>query len=387
MRPVSAVLAAAAVAAALGGCAAPKTWNPLQWVGISDAPANLPTPLTEIRATVTPRAAWSVAVGRSAGFRFSPFPDGQRIVAAAADGVVTVVDEATGRVVSRHETKKKLSGGVHVSDDKILVGTIKGEVVALDANGRTAWETSVAGEVISPAATSRKIAVIRTSDGRIFGLSTDDGKRRWVYQRPTPALLLRSEAGVLAIGNDVVAGYPNGKLIALDLEDGKLTWEVTVSPPRGATELERIADIAGLPLVDGSRVCAAAFQGKVGCFEIQTRNTVWARDLSSSKALAADAKNVYLVEDNGNVHALDKGSGASVWKQDKLLHRRLTAPVVYEGRVLVGDVQGFLHVLSPDDGALIGRLATDGSPVTALVAAPGGVLMQTERGTLTLVRF
>jgi len=254
-------------------------------------------------------------------------------------------------------------------------------------DGRAAWTTPLAGEIIAPAAISRETVVARTSDGRIFGLALGDGRRTWVYQRPSPALLLRSEAGVLAIGNDVVAGYPNGKLIALDLDDGKLTWEVSVSNPRGATELERIADVAGIPLIDGPRVCAASFQGKVSCFEIQSRNVLWARDLSSSRSLAADAKNVYLVDETSNLHALDKSAGASVWKQDKLLHRRLSSPVVFDGRLVVGDGYGFLHVLSPEDGSLIGRLATDGSAILTLVPTRDALVLQTEKGSVVMVRF
>jgi outer membrane protein assembly factor BamB len=260
-------------------------------------------------------------------------------------------------------------------------------VVALDMNGAVAWTTTVTGEVIAPASVSHKIAVVRTSDGRIYGLSLEDGKRIWVYQRQAPTLLLRSESGVLAVGGDVVAGYPNGKLIALDLEDGKLTWEATVSTPRGSTDLERIADIAGMPMLDGPRVCAVAFQGKVSCLEIQTRNVVWSRDLSSSKSLVADAKNIYLVDDTSNVHALDKGSGASVWKQTKLLYRRLTSPVVFDGRVVVGDIQGYLHILAPEDGSLIGRMATDGSQITSIAPTLSGLLIQTEKGTVVMARY
>ena len=381
-------LAVAALAALLAaGCSTPTSYNPLRWMGLMDPPPNQPTPLTEIRATVTPKAVWTTGVGKAGGYRFRPDVFDGRVYTASSDGVVTVLDEGTGRVVSRHETKKKLSGGVRVGSDKIIVGTSKGEVIAIASDGRTAWTTPLAGEVIAPAAVSRDTVVARTSDGRIFGLALEDGRRRWVYQRPSPALLLRTEAGVLAIGNDVVAGYPNGKLIALDLDDGKLTWEVSVSSPRGATELERIADVAGVPLIDGPRVCAAAYQGKVSCFEIQSRNAMWARDLPSSRSLAADAKNIYLVDETSNVHALDKSAGASVWKQDKLLHRRLSSPVVIDGRVVIGDGFGFLHVLSPEDGSLIGRLATDGSAILSLVPTRDGLILQTEKGSVVMVRF
>ena len=380
-------LAACIAAAALAGCSTPSTWNPLRWVGITDAPANQPTPLTEIRATVRPSAAWTASVGKAAGFHFRPAVQSGRVHVASADGVVTLLDEGNGRVVSRFETKRRISGGVEVAPNRIIVGSLKGEVIALDANGAIAWTTNVNGEVIAPPSASQKVVVVRTSDGRLFGLGLEDGKRQWVYQRQAPSLLLRSDAGVLTVGKDVVAGYPNGKLIALDLEDGKLTWEATVSPPRGATELERIADIAGMPIIDGPRVCAVAFQGKIACFEIASRSMVWSRDLSSSRSLVADAKNIYVVDDSSNVHALDKAAGASVWKQEKLLHRRLISPVLFDKNIVVGDVQGYLHVLSPEDGSIIGRLATDGSPIQSIVPTLSGLLVQTEKGSVVMVRF
>lgn len=384
MRTLPIALAAALLIPALAGCG---SWNPLILIGIKSEPAHKPTELAPIKAAVTPRAAWTVNVGKSGGFSFRPDVEGGRVYAAAADGTITVLEEDTGRVFTRADTKKRLSGGVEVGEGLIIVGTLKGEVIALDVNGKVAWTTSVAGEVIAPAAVSRKVVVVRTSDGRIFGLSAADGKRSWVFQRPTPALLLRSEAGVVAIGGDVIAGYPNGKLIALDIDDGKLTWEVTVTQPRGVTELERIADVAGLPVIEGPIVCAAAFQGKVGCFEIQTRNMIWSRDVSSARALARDAKNVYVVDDTSAVHALDKTSGASVWKQDKLAYRKVTAPMLIDGRIVVGDGFGYLHVLSQEDGVIIGRLATDGTAIQSIVKTTGGLVVQTAGGSVSMVRL
>jgi outer membrane protein assembly factor BamB len=381
MRTPHLALAAALLLPACG------TWNPLVAVGIVSEPAHKPTPLAPISASVTPQLAWSAQVGKAAGFSFRPDVEAGRIYAAAADGSITMLEEATGRVAAKAETRKRLSGGVEVGDGKIVAGTLKGEVLALDLAGNPAWTTSVAGEIIAPPTIAGKTVLVRTADGRIFGLSSEDGKRRWVFQRPTPALLLRTSAGVMALGRDVLAGYPNGKLIALDVEDGKLIWEVNVTVPRGATELERIADVAGLPVVDGGTVCAAAYQGKVACFEIQSRNVLWSRDLSSSRGLVNDARRLYLIDDSGSVHALDKASGASVWKQDALRYRKLATPMLHAGHLVVGDGFGFLHVLSPEDGAIVGRLATDGSAIHWLVPAAGGVALQTDKGTVALVRF
>jgi outer membrane protein assembly factor BamB len=376
-----------AVLAPLALAAACSSYNPLKWVGIMSDPANPPTPLAPITATVTPRAAWTASVGKAKGLNLRPAIDGGKVYAAAADGTVTVLAEDTGKQLARFETKKPISGGLEVADGRIFAGTLKGQVLALDPAGKSLWTAQVAGEVIAPASVSRNTAVVRTSDGRIFAYAVADGKRLWVYQRPTPSLLLRSAAGVVAIGGDVVAGYPNGKLVALDLDDGKLTWEATVALPRGSTELERIADVAGLPVIDGSNVCAGAFQGKVACFEISTRNALWSRDISTARGLVDDAKNMYVVDDTGAVLALDKKSGASVWKEDKLKYRQLTSPVVFDGKVVVGDGFGYLHVLSPDDGALVGRLATDGSPIISLVPGLSALFAQTAGGSVVAVHY
>lgn len=376
--------AAALLALGLAGCA---SYNPLVWLGIKNEPANKPTPLAPIDETAKPRAVWSASVGKPGEYRFQPAENGARIYAAAADGTISVIEAESGRIATRIDTRQRLSGGLAFAEGRIFAGTIKGEVIALDEAGKTAWTSFVGGEVIAPVAQSRKVVVARTSDGRIFGLSADDGKRRWVFQRATPTLLLRSESGALAIGGDVVAGYPNGKLIALDIEDGKLTWEVSVSLPRGATELERIADVAGLPVVDGANICAGAFQGKIACFEIASRNMLWSRDVSTALTLGRDAKNLYAIDDSSTVHALDKASGAVVWKQEKLRHRRLTQAVAIDRYVVVGDGFGYIHVLSPENGELIGRLALDGTAVRTLVPGAGGLLAQTAGGTLALIRF
>jgi outer membrane protein assembly factor BamB len=387
MKHRLAPLACLVLAACLSGCST-WSWNPLVTVGIMSEPANKPAPLGPVTASVLPKAVWITQVGKASGFGFRPDVEAGRVYAASAEGPLTVLEVETGKVVTRADTQKKLSSGVEVGEGRIIVGTLKGEVLAYDVTtGKQVWATAVQGEVIAPASVSRKVVVVRTADGRIFGLSLEDGKRRWVFQRPMPSLLLRSEAGVKAIDANVIAGFANGKMIALDLEDGSLTWEVTVAQPRGATDLERIADVAGLPLVDGNNVCAAAFQAKVACFEIQSRNQIWSRDLSSALALGGDARYVYVVDDKDNVHALDKSTGASVWKQDKLLHRKLTAPMVVAGAVVVGDSFGYLHVLSTEDGKLIGRLATDGSAILSMVPAAGGAAVQTAKGAVALVRF
>lgn len=345
-----------------------------------------PNPLPEIASPLPVKVAWQTSAAKSRGFGFAPAVAQGVIYAAGADGTIIGMGDGTGRVELRIDSGQKLSGGVGFGDGKIVVGTVKGEVLAFDNSGRSLWKSPVAGEVLAPPTVLPTAILVRTADGRIFALNPLDGRRRWVYQRATPALTLRSNAGVVVSRGTVYAGFAGGKLVAIEIDSGKPIWEATLSLPRGATELERVADVGGIPVLDDTRICAAVYQGRSGCLETLNGNVLWSREISSAAGVAVDGRNLYLSDDTGNVLALDKVSGASVWKQDKLAQRRLGTPVAFGGRVWVGDGSGLVHILSTDNGALIGRVATDGSAVNALLAAGDQLIAQTASGGIFALR-
>jgi outer membrane protein assembly factor BamB len=171
--------------------------------------------------------------------------------------------------------------------------------------------------------------------------------------------------------------------LALAANNGGPRWEATVGDPRGATELERIADISGDPVVVGGAVCAVAYQGRVGCFDGNTGAPRWSKELSSEVGISADERFIFAADENGTVNALTRDAGTSVWRNNKLAYRRLSTPVSFGRAVAVGDAQGYLHFMSREDGALLARVATDGSPVIGNPKVVGAnVIFQTQSGTV-----
>lgn len=170
------------------------------------------------------------------------------------------------------------------------------------------------------------------------------------------------------------------------MNTGIVGWDATVANPKGATELERIADVTSRPVVDGQQVCAVAYQGRMACFDVARGSLNWSRDVSSLAGLAADGKYVYVTDDKGAVHALDRSTGASVWKQDLLAARKITGPVVVGDYVGVVDIEGYLHLLAISNGAYVGRMATDGTAPTSQPVQLGmRALWQSEGGNLYAV--
>lgn len=339
--------------------------------------------LKNISATGSIKQIWQASVAGADGNVFVPAVQGDSIYVAGNNGELIALDAASGRQRWRADSGQKLTGGVGAGTDIVLAGSGKGTLFAYNASGKALWKSELAGEIVSPATVEGAVVIARTADGRLFGLDAVDGKRKWVYQRPTPALSLRTPAGQVVSRGGLFAGFPGGKLVALDVGSGNVGWEATVAQPRGATELERVADVSSTPLIDGDRVCAVAYQGKLACFESQNGAAVWSQDISSSSGLIADAKNIYVSDDKGAVQAFDKKSGSSVWKQTQLLGRRLSVPALSGNKLLVGDVEGYVHALSAETGELVARASTDGSAIAAAPQTNGdAVIVQTHKGNV-----
>jgi outer membrane protein assembly factor BamB len=338
--------------------------------------------LPAIRSSITPKVLWQASVGGTDRSVFTPGVAGTVVYAVGVAGQLAGFDAATGRQTMRVEVGQRVAGGVGAGAGMALVGTAKGEVLAYDAGAKLLWKAQLAGEVLAPPRIAEGVVVARTGDGTVYGLDAASGKRSWMYQRTTPALSVRSHAGVTIYRGVVYAGFSGGRLSAVGLGDGKVAWEAAVALPRGTTELERVADVASLPLVDDQRACAVAFQGRVACFDPRTGSALWARPLSSLNGMATDGRNFYVTDDTGAVVALDQTTGASLWKQDRLAGRKVSGPLVFGRFVVVGDLEGYVHFLARDDGSFAGRMATDGSPVLSAPVALdlSSIAVQTQNG-------
>lgn len=347
-------------------------------------PKDPPMPLAAFKETASAKLLWSASVGEAAEYNFTPALDGTAVFAASAKGEIARFDVATGNQVWRINAGERISGGVGAGDNLVLVGTPQGMVLAFDQNGKALWKAKVSSEVLSAPRVGAGVVVVRSGDSRIFGLSTADGKRKWVYERATPSLTLRSSAGVTLADGVAYVGFAGGKLVALKADDGKMLWEASVALPKGVTEIERIADITSLPVVDGRIVYAVAFQGRVAAVDRSSGRVLWNRDISSYTGLGADDGQVFVTHSGGAVYALDNGSGKSFWRQGGLLNRLLSAPLPIGGMVAVGDLEGYVHFLSREDGAFSARIQTDKTPVMAqpLDLGSSSLMVQTRAGGL-----
>ncbi len=264
-----------------------------------------------------------------------------------------------------------LSGGLAKGEGLMLFGTREGEVITLSLDdGREHWRAWVSSEIIAPPVIVGDTVVVHAYDGRIFGLNAADGERLWVYESTVPALSLRGNSMPMINDGQVIVGLASGKVVALSLREGKVIWEAVVAVPEGRSELERIVDIDGTPVIRDGVVYVAAYHGRVAAISAITGRVLWARDMSSYHGVAVDQDQVYVADDQDRLWALDRNSGAVLWRQDALEKRELTTPVLYGDMVFVADAAGYIHWISKINGNVVARfeLSETGFNLRPLIA-------------------
>jgi len=349
----------------------------------SDKASIEPAKLIDFKPAAKIQVRWQQSLGDSGINVLTPGVTRVAVFGASAKHLYRF-DRDTGKQMWRIAPGFTVSGGVGAGEGLVLVGGDQGELAAYDeTDGKLRWQVQVSSEVLSAPQAAEGVVIVRSGDGRIAGLSAADGKRMWLYERSTPALVVRSHAGVTLQRDVAFAGFAGGKLAALKIKDGSVLWETSVSQPRGNTELERISDITSNPVADDEQVCAIAFQGRVACYDVARGSPLWNRDISSDKGMMLLRKYLYLSDANGSVIALDKSSGATVWKNEQLFMRDATAPHALDDFVVVGDYEGYLHAMNREDGGFVARTKLGGNGIrTAPVGLDNGLLVQTRGGGL-----
>lgn len=377
-------LAAVAAVVAVTGMTGACSWMPT-WLGGSPSKASTAAPLPEFKPSLNARIAWRTSVGSARGAYLQPAVLENAIFAASAEGTVYRIAPANGQIVWRADSNMKISGGVGSDGFLVAVGSPRGEVATFGADGKPLWRAQIQGEVQSPPLVGRGLVIVRGSDFRITAFDAESGRRRWTYQRATTPLTLRGASELAFSGDLVVAGFPAGRLVGMTASSGAVRWDVAVSEPKGATEVERLADVIGQPLVTAGDVCAASYQGRLGCFEAANGALRWARDLSAGSGPGGDDQRLFVVDAKSHLHAYSRTAGASAWQQQKLAGRELSTPLALRRAVITGDFQGYVHFLSPEDGGFLARVELGSAIVATPRASGGGAIVQTQDGTVALV--
>lgn len=368
-----------------------------------------PAELTDFQSSIQVQRAWKSGVGGGEPklrLGLGVAVEGERAFAANHEGEVAAFSTTNGKRLWRVTAKGAkqsgpwwkpwgkqvplpFAGGPGAGGGLVVVGSTYGDVVAFDAaTGEQRWKTRVNSEILAAPAVDEDLVVVRSVDGRVVGLSATDGSQRWSAEQQVPRLSLRGTAIPVIAGDVVVCGFDNGRVLGLNRRDGTTLWEVTVSPPAGRTELQRLNDIDSAVRVAGDDLYVVSFQGRIARLGRETGQVSWTRELSSYRGLAVDEDAVYISTSDGEVVKIGRRTGVEMWRQKVLAHRRLSAPVVLGTHVVVADYEGYLHFLDVEKGELSARIGSGGEKVSNSPVVVGDeVVVINDEGSLAAFRI
>lgn len=370
----------ATIVVGLSGCS---------WFSSPD-PRTMPAPLQPMsNAESSGSVLWRAPVGVGTSYGFAPAVVNDSVYAAAANGMVTRVNLSNGATVWNKNVAKRLSTGVGTDGQTVVVATASGEVIALDANGEEKWRTQATSEVNDVPWVGNGVVIVVAGDYRIQAFNAENGERIWNVQQPGPSLALRAPVRMTTLQDLVMVGMPGGKLLAVEPTIGAVVWEGYVTVPSGSSDLDRVTDVVGIPIVRGDALCAVAYQGHVTCFNSQEGgSTMWQQPVSSIVGMGADQSSLYVPTDRGGLRAYQIQSGEILWRQDIFRNRKLNEPAVTGNTLVVGDFEGQLHLLNTQSGAVTGRVAIGGGAMKAPVQeTPQGILVQAGDSSLALIQI
>lgn len=337
-----------------------------------------PNPLVSFEEEKKVEVLWSVSVGAGPGSKYhqiQPSIDGDKIFAVDKDGSVFAFALASGEKLWEVELELPVVGGVGAGYGKVALASEEGEVVVLSAeDGSELWRAEVSSEVSSIPQFNQELAVFQLINGKVVAFEAATGKRLWTFDSLIPRLTLRGTSTPFVSSDVTFAGFANGKLVAIDNTKGSQLWETRVALPQGRSELERMVDIDGKPLIVDRMLYVTSYQGRLVAINPFRAQVVWSKDVSSYRSLATGFGNLYVSESNDAVQAFDIATSASVWRQDALENRRITSPMTVGSEVAVGDYEGYVHFMSQTDGHFVARYKVDSSGLNGDMLVSDNVL-------------
>lgn len=339
-----------------------------------------PAELIDFEPTLEIEKIWSDRYGKGVDQLFIaliPAPYKSSVFTADRDGRMIALSAETGKEIWTERSKElRISGGPGTGDGLVFAGTSDADVIARDVEtGEEKWVTRVSSEILAPPTAAAGTVVVRTGDGKLFGLDSGTGKQKWVYDRTIPVLTLRGTGAPVIHDNIVISGFDNGRLVALDLATGKQEWETRLAVPSGRSDLERMVDVDAEPTIFEGTAYVSSFQASVAAVSVVNGQLEWTREISSYSNLAVDESRVYVTDELGYVWALERDSGASIWKQEALRARRVTGPAVVGNYVVVGDFEGYLHWINRKTGDFVHRMRLDDERILVPCRTVGDILL------------
>ena len=358
-------------------------------LGKDNAPKPRPLPVLNFNHDVS--IDWSVPVGSFVKGTATPDlqarPLGKNIYAASAKGDVYAYQQHGARLWHK-KLKVNLLAGPVVQGSYVLVNGDDASIYILDkTDGHLLHRVKLQNDAYAKPLIIDHTFYVKTINGAVYSIDLATAKKNWRYDHGSPEIILKASSSPIYYQGAIICGFSDGALLGLDLNKGHPLFQQHIAFPRGASDIERLVDVDTNPLVDGNHLYVASYQGEIGAYSTEEAAFIWHKPASSFHDLAFDDRTLVMVSSRDRIWAYDKQNGTVLWKQNRLYARGLTAPVIWQHLIWVGDSSGVLHAINPLTGDFVSQHHFPAGIVSAMVPYGRYAFVLTSNGQLHRLSF
>ena len=343
------------------------------WSDDSDEDISKPADLVSFQEEASVNIVWKKSFKSSNELgSFKPaFYAGQMLV-ADSDGEITSLNPKTGKVNWTKTLERELAAGVVSGFGKFVVSDTEGNVLGFDLESQESlWETNIGGEVLANAVIDASLVVVKNSVGELVALDSSSGEQKWTFRSQLPALTVRGTGEPIIKDGIVFSTFDNGRLGAFQLNTGFFLWDGPISFVEGSSELENLLDADSSPVFANQLMFATNYQGNLTAFDLAQKRPVWNSKASSFHSPVIGQGMIMVIQDDGSIISFSSSNLAPSWVSEEYKIRDLSNGEIFENYMLVGDLEGYLHLINPMTGKTVGRKKVSGNPIKSLVTYGG----------------
>lgn len=276
------------------------------------------------------------------------------LVGSAAAHALFALSRRDGRVERIYEADESVEASPSVVGERVYFADTGGNTYCYTIDGRRLWKHNGNAPIL--------VAPTVSEDGtRVFVTNVDDlavalvaatGELEWQYRakrdltRETE-LSLYAAPRALVHDDEVILGFSNGTLVAVDRETGEEHWSRSVGEGR-------YPDIVADPVIVGNDLVTSGYFRPLVAIDLPTRNIRWRLDVGGANAVTVGeidgATVLFHPGTDGKLRAVSGLTGAELWAWDSKTTGALTTPVSTEAGLLVGSSEGGLYLIDPSTG-------------------------------------
>tara|TARA_B100000614_G_C14514365_1_gene479899 strand:- start:224 stop:1369 length:1146 start_codon:yes stop_codon:yes gene_type:complete len=359
------------------------------WSSESDEETSEPIKLKKIQNLYPIEVVWKRSFdGKNDLGSFIPsFYSGEMIV-ADPEGNLISMNPSSGKVNWNIDLKRDLSAGTASGFGKIVLSDTDGFLVAIDTDSKeTLWEKNIGGEILSNGVISASLVLIKNSVGELVALDSSTGDVKWSFRSQLPALTVRGTGEPIIENGIVFSSFDNGRLAAFQLETGYFLWDGPISFLEGTSELENLIDSDSSPVIAQSLIFATNYQGRLTAFDIAQKRPVWNAEASSFHSPIIGNNMLMVVQDDGSILSFSMTNLSPSWNSKEYLRRELSNGLIHKNLMLVGDVEGYVHIIDPLNGITVGRKKVSGNPIMSIVSFRNLAYVIDQESNISAVSF